>query len=82
MVTEIMVGVRLDGSLDIDFSDDNDNKPDWTFNNITIEQAEFLLEELTHAMARAKLRAQKLAIASRAEVSKAEALKAVEDTKK
>jgi len=55
----ITIGVRSDATIDIDFmfNDKEENDVVWKSNNITIEQAEFLMAELGVIMPRAKLRA-------------------------
>jgi len=82
MAKEVSVGIRLDGSLDVDFQDEEDST--WNLNNVSIEKAEFLIEELTHAITRARPRAQKRAEALKAEEARkaaAEALKAAAPSK-
>lgn len=48
----IVVGVRRDGTVDVDMQDDNE----WNFNNLSIAEAEFLYTELGRAIARQKER--------------------------
>ena len=50
----ICVAVRNDATVDVDMSSDYDD--DWKFNNLSIEEGEFLIEELTHALTRARAR--------------------------
>ncbi len=59
MSNQLMVGVRYNGTIDIDMADSDEPK-DWNFNNIDVEQAEFLVGELTNAITRAKARIPKL----------------------
>lgn len=56
-MTNVCVGVRSDGTIDLDLaSAEEDERDGWNFNNLSVEEGEFLLEELTHAVARAKAR--------------------------
>jgi hypothetical protein len=58
----IAVAARNDGTIDVDLCEEYEDEDDetWNFNNLTIEEGEFLLEELTHAISRAKARKAKL----------------------
>jgi hypothetical protein len=51
-MSEICVGVRNDATIDVDLKTDDE----WGFSNLTLEEAEFLKNELEHAINRAKLR--------------------------
>lgn len=56
MASEVMVGVRTDGTIDVDISDDDRRGGDWNFNNLSLEQAKFLHEELGEAIQRCEKR--------------------------
>jgi len=55
----IAVGIRNDGTVDLDLVEEPEKdkpEPDWQFNNLSIEETEFLVQELTHALERARAR--------------------------
>jgi hypothetical protein len=72
-MTEITVGTRINGTIDIDFCDTDSGKAEWNYNNVSVEQAEFIIEELQNAITRARPRAEKLAAIEAAEKAKADA---------
>lgn len=55
-MTSISVGLRNDGSIDVDMAEakDDGTEGDWTFSNVNLEEAEFLRDELDDAIKRAK----------------------------
>lgn len=55
-MTAISVGLRNDGTLDVDMAPKPtaDADEDWTFHNIDLEEAAFLRDELDDAIKRAK----------------------------
>ena len=52
-MTIINVGLQSDGQISLDFSGKEEG---WNFNQLTIKEARFLLEELTDALQRADRR--------------------------
>jgi len=57
-MTNLCVGIRNDASIDVDLSSvDADGEDEgWNFNNLSIEEGEFLLAELSGALERARAR--------------------------
>lgn len=55
-MTSISVGLRNDGSIDVDMAakTEGGEEEDWTFHNVTLEEAQFLMDELGEAIKRAK----------------------------
>lgn len=50
------VGVRLDGSIDLEIAREEDDEDGWNFSNVSLEEAEFLHDELGRAIARQRER--------------------------
>ena len=50
----IVVGIRRDGTIDVDMEDYDDSG--WNFNNLSLVEAEFLYTELGRAISRQKER--------------------------
>lgn len=57
MESEISVGVQSNGTLAVDFEADDG---EWHFHNLTVDQAEFLRDELTASIERARARMLKI----------------------
>lgn len=54
---KMAVGIQSDGSIDLDFAHlDEHQSPRWSNNNLTLEQAEFVLEELASVVDRVQAR--------------------------
>ena len=56
MAADISVGVRKDQTIDVDIGDGSREGGDWNFNNLTLDEAQFLREELENAINRVKAR--------------------------
>jgi hypothetical protein len=55
MVKVVGVGILSNGYIDVSFGcQDTDGSDDWTFYTLNVEQAEFMLQELTLAITKAK----------------------------
>jgi hypothetical protein len=50
------VGVRMDGSVDVEIADEDEDGGGWNFSNLELSEAEYLHEELGRAIARQKER--------------------------
>lgn len=54
---DVCVGIRSDGSIDLDLCDEGSDG--WDCHNLTIKDAEFIVEHLNDAVTRARIVAQK-----------------------
>lgn len=52
----ISVGVRMDGSVDVEIAKEDEEEDGWNFSNLGLEEAEFLHFELGRAISRQKER--------------------------
>lgn len=50
-MANISIGLRNDNSIDVDLQGDDD---EWGYSNVTVEEAEFMVAELSAAIQRAK----------------------------
>lgn len=54
-MTTISVGLQNDGTINVDMAlEDDEGKEDWSFNNLELEEAKFLRDELNEAIKRAE----------------------------